>query len=539
MAEYKMTTKQSTKRPARRKPRRPICKKSSATSPAKNLGSSPSANGKPAAAICKKTRPTSKPKNLGLLPNGKSPAVLKRTTFRTSRAMDFFSKRELVTQTGYAVEHWPLVIVSELVDNALDASEEADIAPEITVSADAAGITITDNGPGLPESTIEGILDFQVRTSNREMYVAPDRGAQGNAGKCLAAMPRVIDPEHGRLVIKAKGVEHTIVCKADPVTQQPLVDHRTRPVTDEGGTFVRMEWAPDRADDGAIIWPFDPSSPPDQRGSTYYPSLRDSAMVLFWGYATFNPHLSLSVRWFQEQLEFAATDPTWRKWRPNRPTSPHWYEVRHLERLAGCYIALDRQRGQDRTVAAFLSEFDGLTGSAKRTKVTDETGLGRTNLSELADESGFKRDVMARLLGSMRKHSRPVKPVRLGIIGKDHFCTRFEQLGCEPDKVEYAKRANTDAGLPYVVESAFAWYGERGEGRRRMLLAGANWSPRIADPFRSFGSSGEGLDTLLAEQKATAERPVVFAIHAAHPRIEYTDRGKTAIVIGEEEEIDE
>ena len=50
---------------------------------------------------------------------------LDRTTFVTSRLMDFCSVKELQAQTGHAVAEWPLVIVKELVDNALDAGEEA------------------------------------------------------------------------------------------------------------------------------------------------------------------------------------------------------------------------------------------------------------------------------------------------------------------------------------------------------------------------------------------------------------------------------
>jgi len=107
--------------------------------------------------------------------------ALKRQTFITSREMDFFSERELVTQTGHDVSEWPLVITKELIDNALDACEETDIAPHIEVVADASGITVIDNGPGLPDATLQGALDFTVRASNREAYVAPDRGAQGNA----------------------------------------------------------------------------------------------------------------------------------------------------------------------------------------------------------------------------------------------------------------------------------------------------------------------------------------------------------------------
>src|SRR6516165_511877 len=91
---------------------------------------------------------------------GKIHGKLVRTTFKTSRVMDFFTEKELVTQTGHEVRDWPLVIVKELVDNALDACEDADIAPIVLVTADAAGITVTDNGPGLPETTLEGAMDF-------------------------------------------------------------------------------------------------------------------------------------------------------------------------------------------------------------------------------------------------------------------------------------------------------------------------------------------------------------------------------------------
>ena len=107
-------------------------------------------------------------------------ATLDRTTFRTSRFLDFATKKELTAQIGHQPEVWPLVVLKELVDNALDACEEAGIAPEITVAVDETGIMVTDNGPGIPESTIADVLDFTVRVSSREAYIAPDRGAQGN-----------------------------------------------------------------------------------------------------------------------------------------------------------------------------------------------------------------------------------------------------------------------------------------------------------------------------------------------------------------------
>lgn len=125
-------------------------------------------------------------------------AKLGRATFRTSRLLDFASEKELTAQTGHPSSEWPLVIIKELVDNALDACEEAGIAPEIAVRVGAHGITVSDNGPGLPAKVVEDILDFSVRVSSREAYVSPSRGAQGNALKTIVAMPFVLNRKAGR-----------------------------------------------------------------------------------------------------------------------------------------------------------------------------------------------------------------------------------------------------------------------------------------------------------------------------------------------------
>jgi DNA topoisomerase VI subunit B len=59
---------------------------------------------------------------------------LDRTTFTTSRSLEFCSEKELIAQTGTPTEDWPVYLLKELVDNALDACEEADRAPEITIA---------------------------------------------------------------------------------------------------------------------------------------------------------------------------------------------------------------------------------------------------------------------------------------------------------------------------------------------------------------------------------------------------------------------
>ena len=62
----------------------------------------------------------------------KSEQKLTRVAFRVSRLMEFCTRRELQNQTGHSAHYWPLVVLKELMDNSLDACEEAEIAPVIS-----------------------------------------------------------------------------------------------------------------------------------------------------------------------------------------------------------------------------------------------------------------------------------------------------------------------------------------------------------------------------------------------------------------------
>lgn len=474
-------------------------------------------------------------KKQGLRPQHK----LTRTTFSTSREMDFFSQKELVTQTGHDISEWPLVIVKELVDNGLDACEEADIAPEITIRADAGGISVADNGPGLPEGTLRSALDFRVRASNREAYVAPDRGAQGNALKTLFPMPRVLDPDRGRLVVAAHGKRHVITCGADQISQRAVV-HDDVTECETVGTMISVEWTPT---DGQVIWPFDRLEPLEDWHHRAYQAFSRRFLSIVEGFALFNPHATFSLDWFGTTTTWKATETAWEKWKPCWPTSAHWYELPHLQRLIGAYVTHDRDRGADRLVSEVLSEFDGFRGSAKRTKALDTAGMKRMKLSELVIGDQLDDERIGHLLTAMQEHSRPVNPRRLGIIGEAHFKARLLAMGVQPESFTYALRfpskskdSESDEDdkaslIPWVLESAFGWLGDGSDDQRR-IFAGANWSAAIKNPFRSFGATGEGLEAALSDKKAGAYEPIVFALHLAHPRIEYTDRGKSALVIG-------
>jgi DNA topoisomerase VI subunit B len=171
---------------------------------------------------------------------------LQRETFQTSRLLDFCSEKGLIAQTGHRPAQWPLVVLKELVDNAIDACEEGGVAPEIAITVDKTGIAVADNGPGIPAETVKGVLDFTVRVSSREAYVSPTRGAQGNALKTIVALPFVLDCQKGRVEIEARGICHTITFEVDHVRQEPVICHEQdrskAKAKAKAGTVVRVPW---------------------------------------------------------------------------------------------------------------------------------------------------------------------------------------------------------------------------------------------------------------------------------------------------------
>ena len=93
---------------------------------------------------------------------------------------------------------------------------------------------------------------------------------------------------------------------------------------------------------------------------------------------------------------------------------------------------------------------------------------------------------------------------------------------------DYLKVQDTTDGVPWVVETAFGWCPDVDT---RRLVTGVNWSPGIINPFRELGHFGQSLDTILSQQRADRDEPVILVLHMACPRVEYTDRGKSAVVV--------
>jgi hypothetical protein len=184
-----------------------------------------------------------------------------------------------------------------------------------------------------------------------------------------------------------------------------------------------------------------------------------------------------------------------------------------------------------RTVREFISEFRGLSGTAKQKTVLDAVAASRISLAEFfGNGDHVDTDAVAKLLAAMQEHSRPIKPKDLGPIGKDHLLARFEAAGVAPESFDYRKAELEHDGVPYLIEFAFGYCPEGTDGRR--IVTGVNWSASVGtNPFRNLGAGGESLDSILAQQRAGRDEPIVTVLHLACPRVEYLDRGKSSIVV--------
>jgi hypothetical protein len=324
----------------------------------------------------------------------------------------------------------------------------------------------------------------------------------------------------GVTIIETKGVRHRIKFEVDHINNQPRITHTTTPSPIDAGTRITVRWPKTET----------------YGGETLLTDCRDEIEELAEAYVWFNPHLTLRGTWDRKQfINVDATNPQWDKWRPRDPTSAHWYDEARLQRYLAAHVARDRDQKRQRTVREFISEFRGLSGSAVQRKVLEEVGCSHVSLAAFFGVEKVNRAGVGKLLTSMRKHTRPVAPKYLGIIGEDHFRRLFLGSGGNADTFKYEQRMAVDKDdLPYVVEFAFGLHqsGLDASGAvSRKIMTGANWSAAISNPFRSFGATGEGLESTLAKVRANAREPVICALHLAHARIQFADRGKSSIIL--------
>jgi hypothetical protein len=459
-------------------------------------------------------------------------AELQRTIFETSRAAEYFEARELQAQTGQPTENFATVILKELVDNALDACEVAGVSPVIeieVIEGDDIQLTVSDNGTGLELETVQRILNFQTRTSDKTVYKAPTRGAQGNALKTILGIPYALGGD-SPLVIEARGICHTIHAWTDPAGELQI-NYDTRPTENGKGTRV----------------------------SVTIPNKHQAFSPTYWAqsFALFNPHALVKIRKIEkgnyrdnftddedEKISETYYQPGvtfpggWRKFLPTDLTAPAWYQPEDLKRLIFSHINLANNGGQDLTLRDFVRQFRSLSGSAKAKAVCDQF----PDISYLTDFQNGNEQSVDKLWLAMNRQAKPPSHNVLGIVSSENFETFFDGLyGVK--RFWYKKATGSIDDIPFVFEIALAETHKSGD-----LYHAVNFSPTFEDPLaNTWMESGEitahGVRGFLSEAHVSpieySFSPVTAAntaaaFHLICPSLQFLDRGKTRLKIPEE-----
>jgi DNA topoisomerase VI subunit B len=345
-------------------------------------------------------------------------ASFERTIFDTPRATEYFTIEELQAQTGQHDYEFFHLCFKELVNNALDAAESANVSPEIDITVilrdEVILLMVGDNGVGLNPEVIERILNFNYRTSDKAAYRSPTRGLQGNAFKTLIGMPYAL----GRVTpinIASGGIRHVIRAWVDPAGEV-RTEHRQVPSPITSGTHISLP-LPMREEEQV----FDP---------------------LDWAadFALFNPYAVVQIRMIDkrgEQSQHADSDPAgiqkmyqssvvlgdgWRKFLPTDATAIHWYDTKAFHQLVYSYIGVAERGGRDLPLREFVRQFRGLGRNAPAKLICDAFPEVR-HLSDLTNRDAE----IARLHKAMKVATKPPSENVLGLIGRDHLVANLDR----------------------------------------------------------------------------------------------------------------
>ena len=449
---------------------------------------------------------------------------LERVHIERSRIMEYLNVNDLRAMTGLSPDDFHKAIIKELVDNALDACEERSVTPEISVKAHRENgqyhYKITDNGGGMTEEVIRKILNFETRTSSKEAYRAPTRGAQGNALKTVFGISVALRVDNQRpqpIVFRMLNKEYKITIDPNYIADVPEISFEvsnSQLLLD--GTEISL----------AIDLDLDSEDYHGHYAGIYHNML--------YTYSLFNPHANFT---FNDDVQFKAQNAEFRKFLPTDLTSPHWYTAKDFASLIYGLV----NSGHDKAIRDFISDFKNASSKKKQTEILSKNFNGIKRLSDLIQ----RKELIPELLYRMQISISPQKPIVLGILGEEVLRAGIEAR-YSFENFYYRKAENTfkidEAEVPYILEMAVATGCElHNESTRLTVFVGVNNSISYGNPFftneyfrystQRLSLEGWGLNGFLSQLKVDSYDPVVIVIHLVCPRLEYKDKSKTQMNI--------
>ena len=446
---------------------------------------------------------------------------------------DYRDPEKLTQMFGANRWEWPLAVLKEVVDDLLDAADEAGIPPVIRVTWASNKFTIASNAPDLPFETLQAILDYRNRASTRAWRVEPSRGRLGFALKAGFAACAV---DGGSTEVETGTYRVRIDVGASP---EGGTDGRAVPLKKgkraAAGTRFTFRW-PGTVEQGPL-------------------DLDGAAFDLLRRYALVTPQARWEfARVAEPTLRIPATDQDWPHYVPGSPVDPHWHTNETLAALVSAEI--DSGRG-DRLIGDFLEKvFAGYSRKPARDRVLAALPAGVKRLRDLCRKKGR---ASAHVIGMLRlrramQFVRPIPARRFGVLGERHVAANLRDLfrcRADPKAVRYALRTSDrlrrrsgeddDAAsdrrrkqvVPFIVEAALGLRkppdaGKQAEGHAVVVSVNGSVTRWDKDGI-------DVLEELLGKGRVHETDPVVVLVRVMTPRALFGGPSKSILLTGKKE----
>ncbi len=424
---------------------------------------------------------------------------------------EFFEKNKQIL--GFDSRSKSLLMgIKEAVDNSLDACEEAEIAPDISVRIerlddDDYRITVDDNGPGIVHSAIKNVYG-RLLYGSRFHALRQSRGQQGIGISATVMYGYLTTGKPAHVISKVSG-EDEVAWEMDIVidtkTNRPLVTNER-----------------------AFTWERDHGTSIEFTIKGRYMTGKQSVFEYLKNTAIVNPHAAITFH-----------DPDGKKWTFEKATEiipPKPREIKpHPEGMEIGDLIKFAHGSKQKNVKSFLKE-----DFSRVTSRIAEDILELSKIDSRAPPQDLTRDQCAAMIDAIGKvkimapQTDCLSPIGDTLIKKGLM---HVMEGLRPDyyATPVTRPPKTANGNPFVVEAGIVYGGDIPSDGQVSILRFANRVPLLYQQgacaitkaisemdWRRYGLEQRG-------GKGIPYGPAIILVHVASTKVPFTSEGKEAI----------
>jgi DNA topoisomerase-6 subunit B len=443
-----------------------------------------------------------------------------KKTYRESNVAEFF--RRNLHMLGYAGPLRNLTtIVHEFVTNGLDACEEGNILPEITVELEQLAeremvVSVQDNGTGIPESFIPKLLGKMLAGTKFHRYIQ-SRGQQGIGAVGAIMFAHMTTGQPIKIVTSTgNGTIITAVMDIDIKKNEPVIYELLKTKGKWRGTKIIAHYK-------------DVLYQKSEQGVLEY--LRRTAMA--------NPHCKLTLK--EPDGNLVVFDRSAKKV-PEKPTEmqPHplGLSADDLQSLAS--------NTEARKLSSFLSSSLSRVSSAKVEEIAKlcpgmNFSIDPREISHQQAEAIVKAFQQVKFIAPSTEGLVPIGEEQIEDSLKNLLKPNFYSVVTRPPAVY-------KGGIPFQVEVGLAFEGEAGrvatikeDGSSKMIRAAEvmRFTNRVPILFDAGGCAitlaVKSVDWKRYHITDFENSPITVVVNFISPHVPYTSAGKQALA--EEDDI--